>query len=152
VVLTIAGEIDIDSGPWLEEHVMRMLGTSGSQLLLDLSGVTFIDCAGLRILLATCRRAELRAYSVRVIVVSREVEWLADLAGLRDAIPLAQPGVASAGMQEAASAARLTGCARRAEVVKGPGAFRGHPPGPLYASKSGAGGGRRDDATKKYSA
>jgi anti-anti-sigma factor len=92
VVLTITGEIDIDSGPWLEEHV-RMLGTSGSRLLLDLSGVTFIDCAGLRILLATCRRAERRACSVRFIAISHEVEWLADLAGLRDEFRWPNPGV-----------------------------------------------------------
>jgi anti-anti-sigma factor len=87
----IAGDIDMNSGPWLEDSLLRLLRISGTCLLADLSGVTFIDCAGMRMLITTCRTAELQASALRFTNLSPQVRRLADLTGLRDALPLAVP-------------------------------------------------------------
>src|SRR6266436_4131579 len=83
-VVDVTGDIDISSGAWLQERLLGILRTSGNDLLVDLTGVTFIDCFGMRALLATCRAAEVQACSVRFIAVSRQVRRLAELIGLRE--------------------------------------------------------------------
>jgi anti-sigma B factor antagonist len=91
VIVDIAGDIDMNSGPWLLDCLLRFLRISGTCLLADLSGVTFIDCAGLRMLITACRTAELRASALRFTNLSPQVRRLADLTGLRAALPLAVP-------------------------------------------------------------
>jgi anti-sigma B factor antagonist len=91
-VVSIAGEIDVGSGPWLRDLVLSTLGVSGRRLLLDLSRVTFIDCTGLRLLLATCRGSQLLGCPVRLIALSRQVERATDLLEMRELLPLSLPG------------------------------------------------------------
>lgn len=86
-VVRVTGEIDLYSGPWLEQCLLRLLSRAPC-LLLDLSGVTFIDCTGMRMLLAACRQVELRGCPVWFITVSVPVEWLAGLTGRQEAISL----------------------------------------------------------------
>ena len=57
-------------------------------LLLDLSGVSFMDCAGLRALLLTQRRAGMRGGSVCLIAESPAVRRIIDLLGVRDVFPV----------------------------------------------------------------
>jgi anti-anti-sigma factor len=66
-VLAISGEIDIQSGPQLRDQLLGIIRRHGTRLALDLSCVTFIDCAGINILLATRRRAQLKGGSLRVL-------------------------------------------------------------------------------------
>jgi anti-sigma B factor antagonist len=91
-VVSVAGEVDLASGPWLRDRVLSTLGVSGHRLLLDLSRVTFIDCAGLRTLLTTCRSARWLGCSVRLVALSPQVERVADLADMRELLPLSLPG------------------------------------------------------------
>lgn len=72
-VVTISGEIDIQSGPQLRDHLLRVIRRYGARLALDLTGVTFIDCAGISVLLATRRRAQLEGGSLRVLRASPSV-------------------------------------------------------------------------------
>ena len=97
VTVDIAGDIDMNSGPWLKDSLLHFLRISGTCLLADLSGVTFIDCAGLRMLITTCRTAELHASALRFTNPSPLVRRLADLTGLREMFPLTAPreGLAS---------------------------------------------------------
>jgi anti-anti-sigma factor len=55
--------------------------------------VTFIDCSGIRMLLETCRTAERQGCSVRYIAISCQVQRLAELTGIMEAIPLTVPDV-----------------------------------------------------------
>ncbi len=50
------------------------------------SGVSFMDCAGLRALLTTRRRAELRGGFLRLIAVSRAVRQVIELTGAHEAL------------------------------------------------------------------
>ena len=56
LVVEIHGEIGIFSAPGLRDELLRVIRRYGPQLALDLAGVTFIDCAGVNVLLATRRR------------------------------------------------------------------------------------------------
>jgi anti-sigma B factor antagonist len=72
-VVTISGEIDIQSGPQLRDQLLRVIRRQGARLALDLTGVTFIDCAGINVLLAARRRAQLEGGSLRVLQASARV-------------------------------------------------------------------------------
>ena len=82
LVVEIRGEIDIQSAPELRDELLRVIRRFGPELALDLAGVTFMDCAGLNVLLATRRRAQLEEGSVRVIRASPRVLRMISLLGL----------------------------------------------------------------------
>jgi len=69
VVVAICGEVDIQSAPELREELLRVIRRRGPQLIIDLGGVTFMDCAGLNVLVATRRRAQLEGGWVRLVRV-----------------------------------------------------------------------------------
>ena len=58
VVVRPSGEIDIATGPLLEAEVEALVEAGIRQCAIDLTGVEFIDSAGLQMVLAT--RASLR--------------------------------------------------------------------------------------------
>jgi anti-anti-sigma factor len=58
-IVTISGELDIACAHALREQLLGVLGTQGSRLVADLSGVTFCDATGLSALTAASRRARL---------------------------------------------------------------------------------------------
>lgn len=82
LVIEIRGEIDIQSAPGLRDELLRVIRRYGAQLALDLAGVTFMDCAGLNVLLATRRRAQLEEGSVRIVRASPRVLRMISLLGL----------------------------------------------------------------------
>lgn len=58
-VVVVSGEVDVCTEASLQQALLRIMREHGARLLLDVSGVSFMDCAGLRALLTTRRRAEL---------------------------------------------------------------------------------------------
>jgi anti-anti-sigma factor len=50
VIICVSGELDVASAPILTERAGRVLRDPAERLELDLSGLTFIDCAGARAL------------------------------------------------------------------------------------------------------
>jgi len=88
LVVEIRGEIDIQSASVLRDGLLRVIRRCGPQLALDLAGVTFMDCAGLNVLLATRRRARLEEGSVLVIRASPPVLRVISLLGLETVFAL----------------------------------------------------------------
>lgn len=102
-IVTISGELDISCAHALREQLLGVLGTQGSRLVADLSGVTFCDASGLSAVAAADRRAGLlggalclAAPSVPVTTVlqlTRSGARFGVFATVRDAISgLAHPG------------------------------------------------------------
>ncbi|GAA2874193.1 hypothetical protein Acy02nite_32210 [Actinoplanes cyaneus] len=65
-VLTPIGEIDRDSSPALAEAAEPPLDADGCRLIVDLSGVTFCDSAGINLLFRLHRRVAARGGAVSV--------------------------------------------------------------------------------------
>ena len=87
-VVEICGEIDIQSAPQLRDELLRVMRRHGPQLALDLAGVTFLDCAGVNVLLATRRRARLEDGWVRVTRASPRARRTISLLDLQQAFAL----------------------------------------------------------------
>ena len=96
LVVTVSGEIDIASGPKLREELLGAMRRHGARLALDLSGVTFMDCAGISVLLAARRHARLKGGWVRVPRASRRARKVLMLTGLHQEFALAGPETAAA--------------------------------------------------------
>jgi anti-sigma B factor antagonist len=90
-VVAVSGEIDIASGPQLRDQLLGVIRRHGARLALDLSGVTFIDCAGVNVLLAASRRAMLEGGSLRVLRASHRVRQVLALTRL-DAVLMPTAG------------------------------------------------------------
>jgi anti-anti-sigma factor len=80
------GELDMASAPVLVEHTEAQLeGDDRARVVLDLSGVSFIDSTGLRALLNLSEQQPERV----TIVPSPACSRLFEIAGLKDWLPLA---------------------------------------------------------------
>ena len=89
-VVTICGQIDLLSAPELREELLLVIRRRGPQVTIDLAGVTFLDCAGLNVLLATGRRARLEGGSVRLVRVPPRVRRIISLLNLDRAFGLGE--------------------------------------------------------------
>jgi len=87
-VVWVGGEVDVTAAVPLQDLLLRVMRAHSPWLLLDLSGISFMDCAGVRALLLTRQRAELRNGSMSLIAASAAVRRILDLAMLRHVFPV----------------------------------------------------------------
>jgi anti-anti-sigma factor len=66
-IMTLEGELDLVSAPRLRNAITSLRGEAIDELIVDLSGLTYIDSVGIGLLVASRRRldAEGRTFSVR---------------------------------------------------------------------------------------
>jgi anti-anti-sigma factor len=86
-----SGELDIATVSVLEHVMLAAEATDADTIVLDLSGLTFIDSTGLRLVLDANDRCGGEVDRLRVIAGSPAVERLLDVVGLRDRLPLIAP-------------------------------------------------------------
>ena len=91
MVLSVAGEIDLGSGQRLLRCALEAIRRYGPQLAVDLAGVTFMDCGGVRVLLTirTCAR-ELGGY-LNVVSASGAVRRVLDILELGPTLAVPEP-------------------------------------------------------------
>ena len=87
-IVAISGEVDVGTEAQLQQSLLRIMRECGAKLMLDVSGVSFMDCAGLRALLATRRRAEIRGGFLRLIATSAAVGRIIELTGAQEALAM----------------------------------------------------------------
>lgn len=85
--LAPVGELDIATVPLLEAAFDDVERGDAAMIVLDLSGITFIDSTGIQLLLRMNERCNGAARLE--ILASPAVERLLDITGLRDQLPLA---------------------------------------------------------------
>jgi anti-sigma B factor antagonist len=81
VVVAPVGEVDLATVDALQAELDAAAGES-AQLVLDLRDITFMDSAGLRLLLHLSRTLEDAGGTLTVVRGTREVQRLFDLVGL----------------------------------------------------------------------
>jgi anti-sigma B factor antagonist len=69
-LIALAGEFDLHAGPEFERRVLEAIGRGASDLLIDLSEVSFIDSTTIGILMRTRKR--LAPIGGRVLVVTSD--------------------------------------------------------------------------------
>jgi len=87
-IIEVGGEIDVHSAAELREQLLRVMRLHSPYVALDLDDVTFMDWAGVEVLLATRRRAGLEGGWIHVVRASPCVRRMLILAGLERAFAL----------------------------------------------------------------
>ena len=91
MTVAVGGELDMESGPCLRDRLTCMIWANGPRLALDLTGVTFIDCAGLTALLTARKAAQAQGGWLRVVAASQCVGRLIAITGLQDVLVMPSP-------------------------------------------------------------
>jgi anti-anti-sigma factor len=87
-VLTVAGEIDLDSVPLVADAVDDALEAGALELWLDFSPTEFMDSSGLHLLIETHRRLDSLSRTLAVICPEGPVRRVLELAGLTAHLPV----------------------------------------------------------------
>jgi anti-anti-sigma factor len=85
--LALRGELDLLSSPTLEATLRELCENETSALVLDLSGITFIDAAGLRSVLLANDLCKRHGCSCSVVPAPRHVQTLFEVTGVIDVLP-----------------------------------------------------------------
>ncbi|MFF9689644.1 STAS domain-containing protein [Streptomyces sp. NPDC014623] len=94
-VLTVAGEIDVDSAPALRTRALELIRRGRPHVVLDLADVEFCDSSGLNTMISVLRYAKDRHGSLSLAAVPAHLGRLLDITGVGGLIP-AFPGAAEA--------------------------------------------------------
>jgi anti-anti-sigma factor len=81
-IARLEGELDIATVPALRERLLGVLRPGMRLLVIDLSGVSFCDVAGLAVLIGTQRRARASGIAVHLAAPSLQMAKLLNVTGL----------------------------------------------------------------------
>ena len=101
IVVTVQGELDIATADVLADRLADVCRRADA-VTIDLRRVSFLDCAGLRLLLTVHADGAVRGCQVDFIQGPRAVERVFELTGTLELLPFVVPGAAASA--EAASA------------------------------------------------
>ena len=93
-VIVVKGDVDLAGGPLLDDALAR--AESAGPVVIDVSGVDFIDSSGLRSLLSASRRAEERSGAVVLRAPSPGVLRLLELTGTTEQFRIEAAGPSTA--------------------------------------------------------
>jgi len=87
--IALAGEIDMDNARQVEQQITGAISNQMTAVTLDLSGIDYIDSAGLRVLFTLGSRLSTLQIALRLLVPERStVRRVIDLSGMAAAIPV----------------------------------------------------------------
>ncbi|GAA0363615.1 STAS domain-containing protein [Actinoallomurus spadix] len=87
-VIAVRGELDIATTAALRDRILTLLKDMTTPLIIDLSGVSFCDASGLRLLVGTQRRARLHGVTVALAAPRPHVRKLLRITGLDHAFAI----------------------------------------------------------------
>ena len=89
VVVGAWGELDLASATEFEAKLRQAIKGSASGVVLDLGGVTFMDSAGLHVLISAAAVAHGTGRQLIVLRGSEQVRQVIEMSGVSDLLPLA---------------------------------------------------------------
>jgi anti-anti-sigma factor len=91
VTVRLHGDLNVTTAPALREHLDDALGAAGEVLIIDLSGVSSSDTAGLAVLIGIQRRARARGCTVRLVAPGPQIAELLRVTGLDSSFTISPP-------------------------------------------------------------
>ena len=87
-VVTVVGEVDVYTAPSLDEALTATLAEGNTCVVVDMTGVDFLDSTGLSVLVKALKRIREADGSLDVVVSADRVAKVFRLTGLDKVIPL----------------------------------------------------------------
>lgn len=86
-VLSVAGEVDVATAPQLRQEAVR-LATPGRGLVLDLSGVEFLDSTGLGVVVGVLKRVRTHGGELAIAGAENHVRKVFEITRISDVLPM----------------------------------------------------------------
>jgi len=83
-LVTVQGRVDSETAPQLDEKLKELLANGRYQIVINLSQVSYISSAGLRILVSALRACKNNGGDMRLAAPSARVAEVLDLVGLTE--------------------------------------------------------------------
>jgi anti-sigma B factor antagonist len=96
-VVSVFGEVDVATAPELKERLTGLVNDGRVKLVLDLSGVDFLDSTGLGMIVSALKRARTHDGDLRIVCTESRITRLFEITGLDKALtvwPTADAAVA----------------------------------------------------------
>ena len=87
--LRVEGDLELATAAIVERELLRAEATDAQAIVLDLSGLEFIDSTGVRLLVEACARSRADANRLAVLRGPRAVQRVFELTGIIDTLPFA---------------------------------------------------------------
>lgn len=87
-ILRIKGRLDAVSSPLAEKKIFEAINSGHSKLLLDMSGVTYLSSAGMRMLLSITKRLRTMSGKLAICSVTISVVDVLKMSGFDHALHL----------------------------------------------------------------
>ncbi len=87
-VVAVGGEIDVYTAPQLRERVVELVAAGSYDLVLDLSGVEFLDSTGLGVLVGALNRVRAHDGSLVLVLTAERILKVFEITGLRKVFPI----------------------------------------------------------------
>jgi anti-sigma B factor antagonist len=94
-VVSVFGEVDVATAPELKERLTGLVNNGRAMLVLDLSGVDFLDSTGLGMIVSALKRARTHGGDLRIVCTESRITRLFEITGLDKALTV-MPTVDSA--------------------------------------------------------
>jgi anti-anti-sigma factor len=86
--IALIGELDLATAPEAEKQLTRA-ESDASSILLDLSGLTFIDSTGIRMIVAADARSRANSHSLTLLRGSPAVQRVFEISGIDQIVTVA---------------------------------------------------------------
>ena len=90
-VVRLTGEIDIANADRIPQQVVAAVASAPAGVVLDMSGVTFIDSTGIGAMIAARNACLSSGRSLQIAAPSRQVQRMLALTGLDDVFAVVGP-------------------------------------------------------------
>ena len=87
-IVSAQGEVDVFSAPELDTELSALVADGHSRLVIDLSGVAFLDSTGLGVLVKALKHAREAGGWVHLVVSSGRIRKIFEITGLDASIPI----------------------------------------------------------------
>lgn len=87
-VLIVAGELDMSNAEAFRDRLRELTAGDGARVIVDLSGVQFMDSAGLGVLIGGLKQVRLTGGSLRVVGSNAQIVELFHVTGIYKVLPL----------------------------------------------------------------
>jgi len=94
-VVAAVGEVDLFTAPGLDAELTRVVTGGATAVVVDLSGVDFLDSTGLSVIVKALKRVREAGGSLSVVVTSERVAKVFRITGLDQILPV-HPSLAAA--------------------------------------------------------
>jgi anti-sigma B factor antagonist len=82
ITIKATGEVDLYTSPELRKEILKAIPSSGGELAIDLSDVTYIDSSGVATLVEALRGANQQGTTFALVSPSQAVKQVLELARL----------------------------------------------------------------------